>query len=549
MLLLFAVRLVRTGIERAFGSSFQRLISRNSSPVRATAVGMCLAIVLQSSAAVSVLVSGFATSGSVSVSTGIAAVIGADLGSAIVVKLLSLSVDWLIPTLMALGGGLYLKTRTHNLRQFGRVLLGIGLILLSLQLLRDTVEPIQHGNLMPAMAAYLESDLISAFLLGVALAFVMHSSVAVVLMTVSIVTVANLPFIVAVAIVLGANLGGALVPMWLTRDLPQPGKQIPMANCIIRGSSAIAALLLLINFGLERLPHNYHSADGLVLVHLVFNALLLIYLPFTNLISWALARLVFKPESTSVDQHAIWDVSALDRKLIDSPQFAIACLHREVLRMGQLIEYMVNPVMKLYSTGHQSTINAHQALDLKVNKALTDIRLYVADIGEHELVKSDRRKLRQFTEYAINLEACGDIVAKRLLPLALEKEKKGIEFSDEGWNELLDMHRTVVDNMTLAFNVLVSEDVEAARQLILEKNAVTARERSSRKLHLQRILNGSERSLESSDLHLETLRALKDLNSQIASVSYPILHRSGQLLENRLTNESAKSKKSNIDRY
>lgn len=544
MLLLFAVRLVRTGIERAFGSSFQRLISRNNHEVSASAVGMFLAIVLQSSAAVTVLVSGFATSGSVSVSTGIAAVIGADLGSAIVVKILSLSVDWMIPTFMAFGGGFYLKGRTHNVRQVGRVLLGISLILLSLQLLRTTVDPIRHGDLMPAMSAYLESDLISAFLLGAALAFVMHSSVAVVLMTVSIFSVAALSFTAAIAIVLGANLGGALVPMWLTRDLPQPGKQIPIANFIVRGVSAIGALLLLNSINLTSLlPIEHHTAQALVLVHLAFNAFLLVYLPFTEFISQAMGRFVVKADEAISDQHGIWDRSALDHKLLDSPQFAIACLHREVLRMGQLIEYMVNPVMELYHSGNQSKINTHQALDLKVNQALSDIRLYVAEIGEHELVKSDRRKLREFTEYAINLETCGDIVAKRLLPLAQEKVDKGIQFSDEGWNELLNIHKTVVANMTIAFNVLVSEDVDAARQLMLEKNAVTERERSSRKLHLQRILNGSEKSLESSDLHLETLRALKDLNSQIASVSYPILHRNGLLLKNRLTDGTEVSTK------
>ncbi len=538
MLLLFAVRLVRTGIERAFGSHFQQLISRRTHSLSAATIGLFLAVVLQSSAAVSVLVSGFATNGAIAVSTGIAAVIGADLGSAIVVKILSLSVDWMIPALMALGGGLYLKSRFHNLRQFGRVFLGIGLILLSLQMLRDAVEPIQNGDLMPAIAAYLESDLISAFLLGMVLAFVMHSSVAVVLMAVSIVAVASMPFVAAISIVLGANLGGALVPMWLTRDLQQPGKQIPIANFIVRGSTAVVALLLLMTFKLDFFPEQYQTADGLVLIHLLFNAVLIIYLPFTGIISSLMDRLVYKPETKEVDEHTIWDRTALDRNLIDSPQFAIACVHREVLRMSQLIEYMVNPVMKRYAEGDQDSIDSHQALDLKVNKALTDIRLYVADIGEHELVKSDRRKMRNFMEYAINLEACGDIVAKRLLPLASEKATKNIQFSDEGWNELLDMHKAVVANMSLAFNVLVSEDVEAARELMLSKNVVTAQERDSRKSHLQRILSGSEKSLESSDLHLETLRALKDLNSQIASVCYPILHRSGLLLENRLMNDA-----------
>ena len=73
--------------------------------------------------------------------------------------------------------------------------------------------------------------------------------------------------------------------------------------------------------------------------------------------------------------------------------------------------------------------------------------------------------------------------------------------------------------------------------VLLEKNELNKVERNSRKKHLKRIRNGEEISLESSDLHLETLRALKDLNSQVASIAYPILIRSGQLLETRLVSE------------
>jgi len=88
--------------------------------------------------------------------------------------------------------------------------------------------------------------------------------------------------------------------------------------------------------------------------------------------------------------------------------------------------------------------------------------------------------------------------------------------------------------MALAFNVLVSEDIESARLLMAEKTEMAAKERRSRKRHLKRLREGTENSFESSDVHLETLRALKQLNSQIAAIAYPILYRTGQLLETRL---------------
>ncbi|MFN3143925.1 MAG: Na/Pi cotransporter family protein, partial [Paracoccaceae bacterium] len=96
-LLLFAVRMVRTGIERAYGAWFRRLMTSGNSPLYQAPLGIIMAIVLQSSAAVTVLVAGFAGGGVVSFVPGIAMVLGGDLGSALLIQVLSLRHDWLSP--------------------------------------------------------------------------------------------------------------------------------------------------------------------------------------------------------------------------------------------------------------------------------------------------------------------------------------------------------------------------------------------------------------------------------------------------------------------
>ncbi|MGR3291899.1 MAG: Na/Pi cotransporter family protein, partial [Paracoccaceae bacterium] len=101
MLLLFAVRMVRTGIERSFGASFQRVITQQKSYLGAASSGLGLALVLQSSAAVALLVPGFSGTGVLGFETGLAVVLGGDLGSAILIQILSFKLDWLIPLLLA----------------------------------------------------------------------------------------------------------------------------------------------------------------------------------------------------------------------------------------------------------------------------------------------------------------------------------------------------------------------------------------------------------------------------------------------------------------
>ena len=227
MLLLFAVRMVRTGIERSFGASFQRVLTQNTNLVSSSFTGMVLAMVLQSSAAVALLASGFLASGYLTFSSGLAVVLGGDLGSALVIQILSFKMDWLIPILLAIGGWLFVTTEHKKGRQLGRILMGVAFILISLQFLRDAMDPVRESSFLPATADYLAGDFITAFIIGAALAFVLHSSLAAILMCVTLVQIGAVPFPAALSLLLGANLGSSFIPIWLTRGMTIERESIP----------------------------------------------------------------------------------------------------------------------------------------------------------------------------------------------------------------------------------------------------------------------------------------------------------------------------------
>ncbi|QIE56778.1 Na/Pi cotransporter family protein [Pikeienuella piscinae] len=535
MLLLYAVRMVRTGIERAFGASFRRIVTTAGGPLRAAAAGLTLAVILQSSAAVALLVAGFASVGAIGFATGLPALLGADLGSALLIQILSFKYEWLEPVLLALGGGLFLNSNRRATKQAGRILIGIAFILIALSFLRQAMEPIRESEFLPAIAGYLESDYVSAFIVGAALAFIMHSSVAAILMCVTLVAVGALPLMAGASLVLGANLGSAMLPLWLTRAMPTAARRIPAANLAIRGAGAIAAVI-----GVNHLPAIPYiaavsEAQTVINVHIIFNCLLLISLPLCGFLQKPFERLM-PHESEARLEVSVEQKSVLDEAALSTPQLALASLKREVLRMTQLTQTMARPVMELYDSGDKKLAAEIAAQDDFVDKALDGVRRYAAAMTHAHLKKDEEKRARELTEYAIALESAADIVVKRLVPLALKKSDKAIRFSPAGRRELVLMFESLLANLDLAANVLVSDDLESARLLLEEKNEMTQQERASRKKHLKRLGDGTSTSFESSNIHLETLSAIKDLNSQIAVVAYPILHRAGQLLETRLIN-------------
>ena len=540
ILLLFAVRMVRTGVERAFGASFRRLVTGSNARFRATFAGVALAAIMQSSVAVAMLIAGFASAGTLSFQLGLPAMLGADLGSALVIQFLSMETSWLAPLLLVTGGLMFLKSQSALPKQIGRALLGVALILIALELMRATVTPIRDSAFLPQISALLERDFITAFLVGAVLTFIMHSSVAAVLMFVTMVAIGALPLMVGISLMLGANLGSSLLPLWMTRAMPPVARQVPVMNAILRGTAAIIMVVVVNRSPLMELMPEAGAGQTVILGHVLFNALLLLAVPFSGILGTITARVMPEDVAGKLDMPA-HHRSVLELDALDDPKLAIASIKRELQRMLLVIEEMMLPVMGLLEDFDRDRMNRIVEKDLIINDALDGTRRYVADLsgvsGQWSGKAEIRKELRNLLEFAIAIEAAGDVVSKTLSQLAANRDRDGVRFSEEGLAELRSMHDRVIANIALAGNVLVSGDVGIARRLLEEKGEFTHRQRKSRKSHLKRLAKGRVESLESSDLHLETGLAFKEFNSHVASIAYPILAREGQLLDSRLVSE------------
>ena len=201
-----------------------------------------LAVGLQSSTAVALLATGFVASGILGGATGLALLLGADVGSALVVKILSFDLDWLVPVLLLAGGLMFLKFEGRQVRQIGRILLGVAFILLSLQMIGASTAPLRSSAALPAAIDYLRGDPVTAFAVSALLTWAIHSSVATILLLAGFAASGLLPPEVAVPLVLGANFGAGLIAFWLTRGHEPAALRLPLANLIVRAGGALVAL-------------------------------------------------------------------------------------------------------------------------------------------------------------------------------------------------------------------------------------------------------------------------------------------------------------------
>jgi phosphate:Na+ symporter len=530
-LLLWATRMVKTGVLRAFGERFRRAIGHaTAGPLRACLAGVAVSTAVQSSSATALLVVSFVERGLLALPPALAVMLGAALGSTLVVQALSLNLSALVPVLLIAGVALFMLSSAAAVQQAGRIVIGLALMILSLGMVVGASQTLREG---PALALVLErlgDDPLLAVFVGALLAWLVHSSVAFVLLVISLAGAGLLGPVLAAALVLGANVGSGLIPIGLSLRAPVPARRVLFGNLAFRllGVLAVLPFLDAVVDGLVRLEADpgRQAAD----LHTAFNlALALVFLPLTSVAARWLERLV--PEDRVTVEP---ELQHLDEDLLDRPALALGSASRELMRLADLVEIMLRETILAFAEGGERRRLQIKDLDDTVDRLQEAIKLYLTRLTRHSLSDDDGRQAFDLILFTTNLEHIGDIIDKSLLELAAKKHRLQLRFSPEGWAEIRALHQRVVDQMRLAMTVFVTRDPKMARELIAEKDRIRSAERDATESHLRRLREGTVASLETSALHLDILRDLKRINAHIVSVAHPILEASGELRESRL---------------
>ncbi|AZG09711.1 Na/Pi cotransporter family protein [Pigmentiphaga sp. H8] len=518
-LLLWGVHMVQTGIQRAFGPRLRTTLGvALGNRVYAFFAGLGVTAVLQSSTATGLIVAGFAANGLVGLVPALAAMLGANVGTTLIVQVLSFDISRIAPILVLIGVVMFRRGNATHVRDLGRVFIGLGLLLLSLHLLLAQLEPYRD---LPALRSALEA--LSgqpglAILLAAVLAWAAHSSVAIVVLVMSFSAQGLLPISVAFALVLGANLGTAINPLLegSAKDDPQ-ARRLPVGNLLNRVVGVLIGLAMLhhIHPWMSQLAGD--NARAVANFHTVFNLVLAaLFLPLLTPYAALLRR--WLPANPAADPG---QPLYLDSAARDLPVVALGNAAREALRMADTLQTMLHHSRQALATGDRKRVAEARRLDDVLDRLNGAIKTYVAGLDPDELTREDRRRADEILTFITNLEHAGDVVDKNLLNDISKLTKRGLAFSPEGRRELDDMHGRLEANLRLAASLFVTADARAARLLAAEKETFRGMEGQATQTHFERLRSGRVDTTETSALHLDVLRDLRRINSHlVASAAY-----------------------------
>ncbi|GAA2843519.1 phosphate:Na+ symporter [Aminobacter aminovorans] len=536
-LLLFATRMVRTGVERAYGDVLRhKLRNTMRNPILAVLAGTALAIAFQSSTAVTLLVGSFAGAGIVSGIAGQLAVRGAEIGSALVIKILSFDLSLLVPLCLVAGTTMFLATDRRSWQQTGRILVGIGLLVLSLEMVGQASEPLRESKLLPVIIDYFAGDPITAYLLAAIVTWLFHSSIAAVLLIVTLAGRGFVPPELGIVLVLGVNLGSSIIAPLLTRNAEPGVRVVPIGNLLMRGAGSLVMLVAFLWIKPSTAFLGSTGPDQIINAHILFNCIILVAgIPLAKLVYSASEKIVaLGTKSDPAKEMAVAELSALNEAALDAPSQALANATRETVRVCETVEIMLQRIIELYEKPDADKIKALASLDDRVDRKHAAIKLYLAKATIRPMTEDEALRCQELLGACVKLEQVGDIIVRNMLAHVQKKLDRGLEFTPEGWRELTSFHASVMANARLAFNVLVSRDANTARQLVLEKDRLRDVEKQTSQSHFLRLRDGTIKSVETSSIHLDTIRDLKQINSLLASMAYPVLEEQGLLRGSRL---------------
>ena len=475
---------------------------------------------MQSSSAMSSLLVGLVSTKLVPLAAAIVMMLGANVGSTLVVQLLVLHLTDYALELVGVGALVAMLTHRTAFRRLGRVCLAFGLIVLGLAALTQGSQPIAASPLTATILRSLVGAPIVLMVIGAMLAIVLSSSTATIGLIITLSTTGTLPVAAALALMLGANVGTTLTALLTAlQNGTLAGRRLALVHTGTKLLGALVVLALLDPLT-NLLAHVWSNAGTEVaMTHLGFNlALAVFFVPLATPFARLMEALL--PEPISIQERS--GTHRLDLKALSQPAVALGQATRETLRMAEVVSDMLEHSMDAFEDGVANVDETIGVLDDQLDEMYSGIKCYLTQLDEAHMNEAQSRQELSLHYIITGLEAMGDVLTKQFLSLAQRKQSRELLFSDEEREDLLTYHQEIVEAIQQLLAALATHDTALAAAFLARKKELSQLKRDLHLQHIRRLHAKAPLSIASSSIHLDLLDAMSSVLSHGNAIAYAI---------------------------
>lgn len=523
-LFLFGMDIMTRALKQVAGASMKTLLARmTGNRIMGMFAGATVTAIIQSSSITTVLLVGFVSAGLMTSAQSVAVIIGANIGTTITAQILAFKVTALALPILSVGFFVSFMAKQKATREYGRVLLGIGMVFFGMAIMSDAMKPLR--SYQPFLDFMLSLDsVVFAALVGAGFTALVQSSSATTGILIVMAAQGLISLEPAVALALGANIGTCVTALLAAIGKRREAVRVALIHTFFN----VAGVLIWIGFveELAELSRDFaaiFSVDAadvprqIANLHTCFNlANALIFIGFTNQISRLVERLLpdreDRREPRSTSKH-------LDPKLLAVPAIAIDAARLEVIRLGHLVRGMLSAAIPAVTTGSPQDVDKLHVMDRPVDLLHRDIVGYLREISVGSLPSGQSDLLIGLIRIANDLEHIGDLIATNMVNSARKRTQEDVVISPATAEIIAALHREVVEALDGVLLALETQDATLAKNVRRMKAGFAALVEDIAAHEMERLRADEPKRLHTYTREIELTETLDDIFKVIRRIA------------------------------
>lgn len=485
-------------------------------PVWGVALGVILTVILQSSGAVTSMLVGLGSARVINLPQVMSVILGTAIGSTFTVQVISFNIAQYGLTIFVFCFMIFFLSKHRVVINTMAVGMGFGLIFWGMELIAAGTDQLRHVEVFSNLLASMNSNPLYAIALTAFFTAVIHSSAVTIGFAMSLAASGLLTLEQAVYWVYGANVGTTATALLASIGGNYIGRQVAWAHCFYK--IITVAIFIPIAGELASFLQTDSVGRDIANIHTVYNlCAALLFFPFVNRGAKLIENL-FPPS----EQEKEYSVKYIGKGSWESPSVVLAHAEREVMRMADILQSMIDDSLTLFRKEDPDLVESIRRRDDRVDLLNREISLYLAKHLE-DAPAPIQMSMMHLVSFCADLESAADVIDNMLLDLAAKKHAQKIDFSSEGWQELVEIHQAVSQVSALSIACFQRQDVELAKKVLFHKRNIRRLEKRFRESHISRLVKGRPETIRTSSIHMDVLGEFRRVVGLVSGHVYSLV--------------------------
>lgn len=486
-LFLYGVKLMGEGLENVAGNKMKYFFQRlTSNPIKAVLTGIVITAIIQSSSASTVMIVGFVNAGLMSVYQAAGVIMGANIGTTVTAQIVSFKLDKFIPIFLGMGALTYIFSKNEKVKELGHVILGIGVLFLGMNFMKDTMSPLSHSEFFGDIIISLKGNIFLGIFVGIIMTVIIQSSSASTGMLLALAETGVLPIEAAIPVLFGNNIGTcttALISSVGTNKSARKAALIHLLFNVIGTIIFIPCIPLLKYIVVEMTPGNV--GRQVANAHTIFNVV------NTGIMIFLINYLVILADKIipGEDEPNNFKTRFIDERLVETPIIASGQAMQEILRMAEKAKENLNISMEAFKTNNEELIKKVYENEKTINFLENEITIFLVKLSNSDLAEEQKSKVISMFHVVNDIERIGDH-CKNIAELTLEKIYKKLVFSDKAMEEVNHIYSYTIDALSISISSFKENNTKKAEDTLNIEENIDRLEEKYRLEHISRLNNG-----------------------------------------------------------